>query len=89
MVLSEHLRKADESYEVRFNNQGDAIHVYIKDSEAIVFALLGDLIRHVYLGEPNVERMYFTEEQLSEVYSSDEYCFHSIARKYANHLVKV
>ena len=48
MVHIEHLRKADESYEIRHDNRGNAIHVYVTDSEAIVFRTLNDFIKQQF-----------------------------------------
>ena len=35
MIHTEHLRKADESYEVRHDNNGNAVHAYIKDGKVL------------------------------------------------------
>ena len=67
MVHNEHLRKADELYEVRHDNNGNAIHVYIKDGQAVVFPTLDDLVRRVYFGE-DTERFYCSEDLLFELY---------------------
>ena len=44
MLHNEHLRKADELYEIRHDNNGNAIHIFIKDGEAIIFQNLDDFI---------------------------------------------
>lgn len=74
MVYTEDLRKADESYEVRFNSRGEAIHVYIKDGTAIIFSCLDNFIRYVYNGE-QVERYYVNSVDLIGLYVSDKYEF--------------
>jgi hypothetical protein len=78
MVHIENLRKADESYEVRHDNDGNAIHVFIKDGEAIVFPTLWDLISHTYLAAPDVERFYLSEDKLDALYSSPSYGYYDL-----------
>ena len=78
MLHNEHLRKADELYEVRHDNKGNAIHVYIKDGEAIVFPTLNDFIFKVYFGTPIVERFYLAEHQLESLYAFDDYNYYSL-----------
>jgi hypothetical protein len=77
MLHNEHLRKVDESYEIRFDTNGNVIHVFIKDGEAIVFPTLHDLVSQVYLGQ-EVERFYCSEELLSDLYESDSYSYHTL-----------
>jgi hypothetical protein len=80
-IHNEHLRKADESYEVRHDNNGNAIHVFIKDGEAIIFPTLWDLIRYQYLGDSDVDRLYVSEDELSEIYEDDySYDYYAIKR---------
>ncbi len=45
MFHSEHLAKADESYEIRFDKSGHVIHVYI--AESAIRPLRGRLLRGV------------------------------------------
>lgn len=78
MVHIEHLRKADESYEIRHDNRGNAIHVYVTDSEAIVFRTLNDFIKHVYFGDPDIECYYLLEKDLTSLYELPEYTFDSL-----------
>jgi hypothetical protein len=75
---NEHLRKADESYEIRHDNNGNAIHVFIKDGEAIVFPTLWDLIRYEYLGDSYVERFYLNEHELTNLYGSSDYSYYRL-----------
>lgn len=78
MLHNEHLRKADESYEIRHDNNGNAIHVYIKDGEAVIFPCLHDLIRYVYFGDTSVDKAYTIEENLDKIYESGHYNFYSL-----------
>lgn len=80
MIHTEHLRKADESYEVRHDNNGNAVHAYIKDGKVIVFRTLDDFVRYVYLGEPDVERFYADEEDLEDLYACDDYTFDKLKK---------
>lgn len=66
---NEHLRKGDELYEVIHNNSGEALHIFIKDGEAIVFCCLDDLVSYEYLGENIPRRMYASEEETTELYN--------------------
>lgn len=75
---NEHLAKADESYEVRHDNNGNAIHVFIKDGEARVFPTLWDLIRYEYLGDSYVERFYLNEHELTNLYGSPDYSYYRL-----------
>jgi len=77
MLHNEHLRKADESYECRHDNNGNAIHVLIEDGEAIIFPTLDDLVKRVYFGK-EVERFYCSEELLSDLYESDSYNYYTL-----------
>jgi hypothetical protein len=77
MLHNEHLRKADELYECRHDNNFNAIHVYIKDGEAIIFPTLDSLVRRVYFGE-EVERFYVNEDILEELYDRDEYDYYEL-----------
>ena len=77
MLHNEHLRKGDESYEIRHDHNGNAIHVYITDGEAIIFPTLHDLILRVYFGE-EVERFYCSEELLSNLYESESYLYYTL-----------
>jgi hypothetical protein len=78
MLHNEHLRKADESYEVRHDNNGNAIHVYITDGEAIVFGSLHELVQYVYFGDPDIKRYYILEEDLDKLYNSPAYDIHNL-----------
>ena len=82
MLHNEHLAKADELYECRHDDNGNAIHVFIKDGEAIVFPTLWDLIRYEYLGDSHVERFYLNEHELVNLYGSDNYDYQSLKYEY-------
>lgn len=77
MIHIEHLRKADENYEIRHDNSGNVIHVYYTDGEAIVFPTLHDLVIRVYFGEES-ERFYCEEEFLNDLYESEHYNYYSL-----------
>lgn len=72
MTHNEHLRKADELYELHTKKSGDAVHVYIKDGEASVFPTLDNFVRRVYFGE-DVERFYCKESELAALYELENY----------------
>lgn len=78
MLHNEHFRKADESYEIRHDNIGNAIHVFITDGEAIVFPTLFDFFSYCYLGRPNIERFYLEERLLDNLYSFEEYQYYKL-----------
>lgn len=82
MLHNEHLRKADELYEIRHDSNGNAIHVFIKDGEAIVFPTLHDLVRRVYFGD-DVERFYIEEDSLAGMYDEGDYNYYKIKRNYS------
>ena len=77
MLHNEHFRKADELYECRHDDDGNGIHVFIKDGEAIVFPSLYDLFLRVCEGE-EVERFYCSEEFLSQLYESESYDYYTL-----------
>jgi hypothetical protein len=78
MIHTEHLRKADESYEIRFNSNGDVTHAYFKDGYYIIFPTLDHFVRYVYLGE-DVERTYLDEEDWDTLCKSDEYSYYKFS----------
>lgn len=80
MLHNEHLRKADETYEIRHDHNGNAIHVLIKDGEAIIFPTLHDLVGRIYFGLDS-ERFYLKEEDLGEMYSESEYNYYELKNK--------
>lgn len=77
MLHNEHLRKADELYEVRHDNSSNAIHVYIKDGIALIFPTLHDFVMKVYFGETSE---YFTtfEDKLDDIYATEIYDYYKI-----------
>jgi hypothetical protein len=82
MIHSEHLAKADESYEIRFDQNGHAIHVYFKDGYAIVFPALHEFVLRVYYGE-EVERFYLDEEDLERMYQERTCNYYELKARYA------
>jgi hypothetical protein len=77
MLHNEHLAKADESYEIRHDNNGNVIHVFTKDGEAIVFPTLNDFVLRIYFGA-EVERFYIADDDLSKLYDFDDYNYYSL-----------
>jgi hypothetical protein len=63
MIHNEHFRRGDELYEIWHDNNGQAIHMLIKDGEAIIFKNLHDFVLYNYLGT-EVERVYMNESDL-------------------------
>lgn len=80
MLHNEHLRKADELYEVRHDNNGNAIHLFIKDGEAIVFPTLHDFIAYLYLRHSETERFYINEDSLDDLYKNENYNYDELKK---------
>ena len=78
MIHNEHFQKADDSYEVRHDGNGNAIHVYIKDGEAIVFPTMYDCGTYLYIRDNDIERFYILEENLEWLYSHAEYNYYKL-----------
>jgi hypothetical protein len=75
---NEHLRKADETYEIRHDNNGNAIHVYIDGyGGAKVYPTLNELVKDVYLNEES-ESFYIKEDELEHLYDFEEYNFYKM-----------
>jgi len=51
MLHNEHFKKADTNYELRHDDKGNAIHVYIKDGYANIYRTLEDFIDREVLGK--------------------------------------
>lgn len=77
MIHTEHFGKTDKSYEIRHDNNGNAIHVFIKDGEAIIFPTIRDLIDRVIFGM-DIERFYLDEVDLDKLYDSDKYNYYEL-----------
>jgi hypothetical protein len=75
MIHNEHLNRADTLYECRHDGNGNAIHVIIKDGEAVIYSTLQDLIDSHYFFEPGKSKMYLREEQLEQLYECESYKF--------------
>jgi hypothetical protein len=78
MLHNEHFDKADRSWEVRHDDNGNAIHVLYKDGEAIVFPTAYDLARYHFTGDSSIERFYLDEDQLGELYECKKYDYYSV-----------
>jgi hypothetical protein len=83
MLHNESLKGADSSYEIRSNNF-KAIHVHIKDGEAICFPTLHDFVLYCYFGDSNVERFYLKESLLDDLYQNENYDYHSLKEASGN-----
>ena len=77
MLHNEHLRKANETYECRHDGNGNAIHLLITRTTAVIFPTLDDLVKQVYLGE-EVERFYCAKEFLNDLYESESYSYYTL-----------
>jgi hypothetical protein len=78
MTHNEHLRKADELYEVRHDNCGNALHVYIKDGYAKIFGSLNDFIRYIYKDDVYIDFIEVAEEMLESIYETQAYTLHQV-----------
>jgi hypothetical protein len=78
MIHNEHLRKADELYEVRHDNCGNALHVYIKDGYAKIFGSLDDFIRYIYGIDGSREYIEVDEQMLEAIYETDAYTLNQV-----------
>jgi hypothetical protein len=78
MTHNEHLRKADETYEVRHDNCGNAIQVYIKDGYAKIFGSLDDFINYVYGIDETREYIEVEEGMLDAIYETQAYTLHQV-----------
>ena len=76
MTHSEHLRRADETYEIRHDGSGNAIHIVIKDGEAVLYPTLHDMIVHQYFGQ-NSERFYVSEKSVETLFERGNYNYYS------------
>lgn len=83
MIHNEHLSKADELYEVRHDNSGNAIHVFVRDGNAIVFPTLHDFVMYIYEGQ-QVERFYLSEEELTDMYNDSSYDYYTLKSTHHN-----
>lgn len=82
MIHNEHFLRADDLYEIRHDNNGNAIHVYVKDGDAIVFPTAYDLFAYVVQGKPTTERFYIAEAELSAMYTSEHYNYYHLKNEY-------
>lgn len=81
MFHTENLRKPHESYEVRHDNNGNAIHVIVKEGEAVIYPTLHDLVLHFYLEEPYIaERFTISEDELDGLYSHNVYNYYELKK---------
>lgn len=78
MIHNEHFRKADDLYEIWHDDKGNAIHIYIKDGEAIIFPTLYDMVMYTTTGDNSIERTYLNEDRLSEIPDTISYNYYAI-----------
>jgi len=78
MIHNEHFRKADETYEIRHDNNGNSVHVFIKDGEAILFPSAFDLFNYFSTGNQSIERFYLDEDKLDKLYESEFYMYYDL-----------
>jgi hypothetical protein len=78
MTHNEHLRKADETYEVRHDNCGNAIQLYIKDGYAKIFGSLDDFINYVYGIDESRDYIEVEEGMLEAIYETQAYTLHQV-----------
>lgn len=76
MLHSETLK--DGTYEVRHDDDGNAIHVYIVDGTATIFETLEDLFAYVYLAQRTMKSKVIPEGDLFDLYESEYYDYESI-----------
>jgi hypothetical protein len=88
MIHNEHLRRADESYEIRHDNNGNAVHAIEKDGCFIIYPTLHDLVMHQYLGE-QTERFYIDEDRIGELYSSPHYMYYDLKKYWQGELTRL
>jgi len=69
-----------ETYEVRHDNNGNCIHVFITDGDAVIYPTLQDLIGHRYGTGMGVERVYLDEEDLPKLYESEFYGYSTLKK---------
>ncbi len=83
MIHTEKLKKAGGTLEVRHNNEGDAVYVFIKRKKARVYGSIEGLIANVYFG---VDTEHFTcnESELFAMYECDEYSYKQLKNKKEN-----
>ena len=80
MIHNEHFDKADRTYEVWHDNNGNAIHILIKDGEAIIYPTIYDLFQHFLCGM-DVERMYVDDDVLNSICALNIYNYYEIKNK--------
>ena len=73
---------ADEHYEIRHDNGGNAIHVYIKGEEATVFPTLDDFVRGIYMHHIT-ERFCCSVKDLAKLYLTDSYNYSRLKYRHA------
>lgn len=83
MIHTEKLKKAGGTLEIRFNEQGDAVYVFIKRKKAKVFASIEALIAHVYFGA-DTEYFPCQESELFALYESETYDYKKLKNKKEN-----
>jgi hypothetical protein len=83
MMHATRLKKAGGILEIRHNDKGDGVYVFIKRKKAKVFPSLEGLISSVYFG---VDSEHFTcnESELFALYEGDKYKYKQLKNKKEN-----
>jgi len=82
MIHNEYLFRANQNYEIRHDNNGNAIHVFIKDTYANIYPTLESLIKREFLSEEVEEWFCVDSEQvLSELYTTDSYDYYELKKQ--------
>jgi hypothetical protein len=85
MMHTEHFRKADCNYEIRFDNNGNVIHCLFKDGEVIVYPTLWDMFVNQFETSDSsaFERFDLSEENYNRMCNTDEYNYYTLKSKWA------
>jgi len=83
MMHATKLKKAGGILEIRHNDEGDAVYVFIKRKKARVFPSLEGLISSVYFG---VDSEHFTcqDSELFELYEGGDYEYKKLRNRKEN-----
>lgn len=82
MLHSEDLKKGEAYYlyEIRHDGNGNCIHVFITEGDAVIYPSFHSLICHQYFNDMDIERVYLDEEDLPKLYESEFYSYESLKK---------
>jgi len=83
MIHSEKMKMAGGTIEIRHNNDGDAVYVFIKRKRAKVYPSFESMISSVYFGA-EVEHFKCTESELFSLYESNHYDYKKLKKRKEN-----